>query len=86
MAITSAKAIKCAYIYGNNISHIQLLEIMKFNISLTPLLVSKIIGITFSSDLRKPCRMTGESLSPKPKKCPVTENNHIYIYISDQIG
>ena len=38
----------------------------------------KIVGITFSSDLRKPCWITGESLSPKSKKCPVLENNHIY--------
>ena len=31
-ALTSAKTIRSAYIYGNNISHIQLVEIMKFNI------------------------------------------------------
>ena len=37
--------------------------------------------ITFSSDLRKPCWITGESLSPKSKKCPVLENNHIYTKI-----
>ena len=37
------------------------------------------IRITSSSDLRKPCWITGKSLSPKSKKCPVLENNHIYI-------
>ena len=57
---------------------------MKFNISHAPLLVSKIIGITFSSDLRKPCWKVGKSLSPKSKKCPVLENNHIYQIKQDE--
>ena len=38
----------------------------------------KIIGITVSSHLRKPCWITGKSLSPKSRKCPVLEHNHIY--------
>ena len=75
--LTSAKAIRSAYIYGNNIRHIQFIEIMKFNIFSYTFLVFKIIGITFSSDLRKPCWITGKSLSPYSKKCPVLENNHI---------
>ena len=29
--------------------------------------------------MRKPCWITGKSLSPKSKKCPVLGNNHIYI-------
>ena len=52
---------------------------MKFNIFPYTFLGFKIVGITFSSDLRKPCWITGKSLSPKSKKCPVLENNHIYI-------
>ena len=64
-------------------------KLWSLTFSHTPLLVFTIIGITFSSDLRKPCWITGKSLSPKSKKCPVLENNHthththtyIYIYI-----
>ena len=41
----------------------------------------KIAGTTFSSDLRKPCWITGKSLSPLSKKCLVLEKIHIYIYI-----
>ena len=42
------------------------------------LLVLRIAAITFSSDLRKPCWITGKSLCPKFKKCPVLEKIHIY--------
>ena len=42
-------------------------------------MVIKIAGTTFSSDLRKPCWITGESLSPLSKKSPVLEKSHIYI-------
>ena len=47
----------------------------------TPILVFKIAGTTFSSDLRKPCWITAKSLSPLSKRCPVLEEIHIYIYI-----
>ena len=57
-------------------------KILKTNISHTPFWCSKLVRITFSSDLRKPYWITGESLSPQSKKCPVLENNHIYIKIS----
>ena len=42
-------------------------------------MVFKIARITFSSDLRKPCWITGKSLSPKFKKCPVLGETHIYM-------
>ena len=45
----------------------------------TPFWCSKLIRITFSSDLREICWITGKNLSPKSKKCPILENNHIYI-------
>ena len=41
-------------------------------------MVIKIAGTTFSSDLRKPCLITGEGLSPLSKKSPVLEKSHIY--------
>ena len=55
------------------------------NISHTPCVCSKIAGITFSSDLRKTCLITGESLSPPTKTGPVHEKitYYIYIYIYD---
>ena len=59
--ITSAKALRSAYKYGNNTNHT---KILGKTFSHTPLLVFKIAG-TFSSDLRKPCWITGKSLSPK---------------------
>ena len=69
--LTSAKAIRSAYIYGNNISHIQLLEIMKFNI-----FPYTFVGVQNYWD--------NNFLQTKSKRCPVPENNHIYI--SDQTG
>ena len=39
----------------------------------------KIAGKTFSSDLRKPCLITGESLSPPTKIGPVHEKITYYI-------
>ena len=63
-AITSAKALRSAHMYGNNINHTKILEILWKTFSHTPLLVFKIAGTTFSSDLRKPYWITGKSLSP----------------------
>ena len=51
----------------------------KENISHTPCGCSKITGKTFSSDLRKPCLITGESLSPSTKISPVHEKITSYI-------
>ena len=76
-ALTSAKAIRSAYMYGNNTNHTQIIEIIKINIFPYAFFVFKIAGITFSSDLRKPCWITG--LSHKSRKCPVIEKNHINI-------
>ena len=50
-------------------------------------MVIKITGTTFSSDLRKPCWITGESWSPLSKKSPVLEKSHIskiklFVFIS----
>ena len=89
MAITSAKAITSATMlcvlhlkgnkiclhYGNNTNHTQIFEIIKENISHTPCGCSKIAGKTFSSDLRKPCLITGKSLSPPTKIGPVHEKS-----------
>ena len=46
-ALTSAKAIRSAYMYGNNTNHTQILKILWKTFSHTPLVVSKITGITF---------------------------------------
>ena len=54
--------------YGNNTNHTQILKIIKGKYFPTHILcVEKIAGKTFSSDLRKPCLKTGESLSPPTK-------------------
>ena len=42
-------------------------------------MVIKIVETTFSSDLRKPCWITGKSLSPLSKKSPVLEKSQKYI-------
>ena len=63
-AITSARAFRSTCMYGNNINHTKILEILWKPFSHTPLLVFKIAGATFSSDLRKPCWITSKSLSP----------------------
>ena len=46
-------------------------------------MVFKITGITFSSDLRKPCWKTGKSVSLQSNKCPVLEKTQRYINGSD---
>ena len=61
--------------YGNNTNHTQIFEIIKENISHTLCGHSKIAGKTFSSDLRKPCLITGESLCPPTKNGPVHEKS-----------
>ena len=47
-------------------------------------MVIKFAGTTFSSDLRKPCWITGKSLSPLSKKSPVLEKSHIYYTKQDE--
>ena len=64
---------------GNNTNHTQTLKIIKKNIFHTPCVCPKIAGKTFSSDLRKPCLITGESLSPPTKSGPVHEKITYYI-------
>ena len=77
-ALTSVKAIRSAYMYGNNNNHTKYWKYCGKTFSHTPLLVFKIAGITFSSYLRKPCWITGKSLSPKFKVSCSRENSHIY--------
>ena len=72
-AFTSFKAIRSAYMYSNNTNHAQRLEIIKKNIFPYTLWVFKNYCETFSSDLRKPCLITGKSLSPLTKISPVHE-------------
>ena len=75
-ALISAKAIRYSYMYGNNTNHTQILKILWKNIFPHTSFGVKITGITFSSDLRKPCWITGESLSPKFNRYPVPEKIH----------
>ena len=65
--------------YGNNTNHTQILKIIKENISHTHFVCRKIAGKTFSSDLRKPCLKTGESLSLPTKIDLVHEKITYYI-------
>ena len=65
--------------YGNNTNHTQILEIIKKNIFAHTFCVLKIAGKTFSSDLRKPCLITGKNLSPPTKIDPVHEKITYYI-------
>ena len=82
-ALTSAKAIRSAYMYGNNTKYHKYWKYCGKTFSHIPPFGVKNTGISFSSDLRKPCWITGKSFSPKFKKCPVPERIHIYIiYIS----
>ena len=78
-ALTSAKGIRCAYMYGNNTNHTQILKILWKNIFPHTSFGVQNYWDNIFFRLRKPCWMTGESLSPKFKKCPVLEKNHIYI-------
>ena len=80
-AITSAKALRSAYMYDNNTNHTKILKILWKNIFPHTSFGVQIAGTTFSSDLRKPCWITGKSLSPKFKKCPVLEKIYIYTKI-----
>ena len=85
MALTSAKAITSANTTNGITSAIQkknkpnYLQNYKTNILPYTFWYSKLIRITFPSDLRKPCWITDESLSLSSKKCSVLENIHIYI-------
>ena len=51
------------------------LKLLRKTFSHTPCGCSKIAGKTFSSDLRKPCLITGKSLSPPTKIGPVHEKS-----------
>ena len=69
--------------YGNNTKHTQILKIIKENIFPHTFCVLKNCWKTFSSDLRKPCLITGESLSPPTKIDVVHEKITYYI---NQLG
>ena len=65
--------------YGYNTNHTQILEIIKKNIFPHTFCMLKNCWEKFSSDLRKPCLITGKSLSPPTKLDPVHEKITYYI-------
>ena len=63
MGINICQGNKICLMYGNNTNHTQILKIIKMNIFPYTFFGVQIAGKTFSSDLRKPCLITGERLS-----------------------